>query len=80
VVGTYQQHPLVHFGQVLVRDNHHEKVLFKEWLAVTEELGGIAERAKTELRGKSVACSCGIKGDCHGDVLLEISSEEASAA
>ena len=79
VVGTYQQHPLEYLGRVLVRDNHHAKVLFAEWLRLTDEGQKVAERARTNLRGKSVACFCAVDDDCHGDVLLEIANREAAA-
>lgn len=74
VVGTYQKHPLKYLGLVLVRDKHHAKVLFKEWLAVTEEGRKVAKRARDELRNKNVACFCGVNDDCHGDVLLKMAN------
>lgn len=52
VVGTYRQRPLVHLGQVLVRDHHHAKVLFRAWLTVTDEGRKVAARARTKLQGR----------------------------
>ncbi len=43
------------------------------WLGTTTSGAKIVEAAKTELRGKNLACYCG-DGPCHADVLLEISN------
>lgn len=34
----------------------------------------LAERARTELAGKDLACWCPLSAPCHGDVLLEIAN------
>lgn len=43
---------------------------FRRW--VTPEY---AERARSELRGKNLACFCKLSEPCHADVLLEIANQ-----
>ncbi|KAL0490343.1 hypothetical protein AKO1_006522 [Acrasis kona] len=44
---------------------------YREWIATKPHL---VEKAKTELRGKILACWCSPKA-CHGDVLAQIANE-----
>ena len=33
-------------------------------------------KIRAELRGKNVACFCGLDSPCHGDILLQVANEE----
>ncbi len=48
---------------------------FRRWLAETGEGRAIAKEAKTELRGKNLACWCRPDQVCHADVWLEVANE-----
>jgi hypothetical protein len=54
---------------------------FRAWINAPDQ-AHLIERARTELRGKSLACWCQTGSLCHADVLLEIanspSCEEAA--
>ena len=43
--------------------------LYRQWLHEQPEL---IERARQELPGLVLACSCPLTADCHADVLLEV--------
>jgi len=45
--------------------------LFAEWIEDRPEL---IERARAELRGKTLACWCPVDGPCHADVLVELAN------
>jgi hypothetical protein len=50
-------------------------VKYRTWLLAQP---GLLERARTELRGKTLACWCA-PGPCHGDVLAELVNDPAAA-
>ncbi len=56
--------------------------MFKEWkeaggnAAMLMALSGRVRPILDELRGKDLACWCGLDKPCHADVLLEIANEE----
>jgi hypothetical protein len=51
------------------RDNERAAALYRCWL---DDAGrDVAEAARTELRGKNLACWCRLDEPCHADVLLE---------
>lgn len=54
-------------------DNHHVTRLFREYCERPEQAEFVA-RVRQVLRGKHLACWCGLDMDCHGDVLLEIAN------
>jgi TatD DNase family protein len=58
-------------------DRERERVIseYRAWLMNQPEL---VNKAKSELRGKILACWCAPK-DCHGHVLVEIANEEATS-
>lgn len=63
-----------HFG------DHTLVGLYRDYLAgnlarYAEEGPRIAEAAKSELRGKDLACFCPLDSPCHADVLLEIANQ-----
>lgn len=45
--------------------------LYRRYFAETWRIGVIQE----ELRGKNLACFCGLDEPCHADVLLELANE-----
>lgn len=45
---------------------------YKDWLATSGRT--LAEAARTELRGKNLACWCPPDQPCHADVLLELAN------
>lgn len=47
---------------------------YRIWLT-SEVNSGWVIAAKTELRGKNLACFCALDQPCHADVLLEIANE-----
>jgi len=47
---------------------------FREWLAKTPAGLDMAAAAREQLRGKDLACWCGLDQPCHADVLLEIAN------
>lgn len=47
---------------------------FRAFLTHTITGVTLAQHAKTELRGKNLACWCRIGSPCHADVLLEIAN------
>lgn len=77
VVGTWQSHPLLSV-KVLVRDNHHAKVLFDNWLTVCKEGRKLKVRIREELKGKNLACWCPVGDSCHADIILEIANDRYS--
>ena len=50
------------------------KQAYHRWLREFSEGRTIAESAKTELRGKNLACWCKPGEPCHADVLLELAN------
>lgn len=49
---------------------------FEVWLKETPEGRAVADAAKTELRGKNLACWCPLNAPaCHADVLLELANQ-----
>ncbi len=55
-------------------------VLFRRWLAETEQGRALEKAAKTELRGKNLACWCRADQVCHADVWLEVANEKKGKA
>ncbi len=47
---------------------------FTRWLENDAAGIALAKRAKTELRGKNLACWCKLGGPCHAEVLLHLSN------
>jgi len=47
---------------------------YRRWLATNPQGMKIAAAAKVELRGKRLACFCGIGMPCHADVLIEVAN------
>jgi hypothetical protein len=47
---------------------------FRDWLTGSREGWQIVKMAKTELRGKNLACWCRPGTPCHADVLFEIAN------
>jgi hypothetical protein len=47
---------------------------YRYWLELNEHGKEIAALAKTELRGKNLACWCKVGELCHADVLLEVAN------
>ena len=58
----------------LTRDQAIEE--FEIWIKFHHKGQELAEAAKTELRGKNVACVCGLDEKCHGDVWLRVANED----
>jgi hypothetical protein len=52
---------------------------FRAWCYRPEQ-AAYRERARPELRGFDLACSCPQGWPCHGDVLLEIANAEEPAS
>lgn len=50
---------------------------YRMWLEVSLAGQEIKEAARRELRGKDLACWCGLDRLCHADVLLELANEDA---
>ena len=48
--------------------------LFYRYVTSTSPGAALAERARSELRGKNLACWCSLDGPCHANVLLEIAN------
>lgn len=48
--------------------------LFYKYLIESPQGREMAKRARTELRGKDLACWCDLDGPCHANVLLEIAN------
>lgn len=46
---------------------------YRVW--ITDPKVGIAVAARRELKGKDLACWCGLDEPCHADVLLEIANQ-----
>ena len=63
-------------GQV-VQDKRHAFVLFRSFAPLYPAL---VSAAKTELRGKNLACWCRPGEPCHADVLLELANKESGDA
>ncbi|MCK9549164.1 DUF4326 domain-containing protein [Aquamicrobium sp.] len=55
-----------------VKDNREAMSLYKAWIKDQPDL---IEAAQKELRGKDVACWCGLDESCHADVLLELANK-----
>lgn len=51
---------------------------FRIWLGTSTAGAKMYEQARTELRGKDLACWCREGKTCHADVLLEIANEVAA--
>lgn len=49
---------------------------FARWIVETLEGQAIALRAKIELRGRDLGCTCPLDGPCHADVLLRVANED----
>lgn len=47
---------------------------YLRWLETSLPGQELKEQAKTELRGKDLACWCPLSQKCHADVLLEIAN------
>lgn len=47
---------------------------YRHYLETTPTGRRIADEARTELRGKDLACWCPIGQPCHADVLLELAN------
>lgn len=54
-------------------------ILYKQWLLGTPEGGRVLTEARTELRGKNLACWCREDLACHADLLIEIANSESDA-
>ena len=48
--------------------------IYRWWITDCAAGKRLQERAKKELRGKNLACFCGLDQPCHADVLLEIAN------
>ena len=72
-VGDSCTHP-VSGKSVLVRNIEHAIALFALFLS-TPAASGVVEAAKRELVGKNLACWCKAGEACHGDILLQLTSE-----
>lgn len=48
---------------------------YREWLEGSDEGRLLIEKMRLELRGKNVACFCGLDKPCHGDVILEFANK-----
>lgn len=57
------------------KNNEYLAGLYREYLNRPEQ-AALVQRIKTELRGKNLACWCGLDQACHGDVLLEIANKK----
>lgn len=51
---------------------------YREWLLTTAEGHALMEAARRELRGKHLVCWCKPEA-CHGDLLLDIANDYATA-
>ena len=60
------------------RDGTREEVIAK-YRRYLEERPELAERARRELRGKTLGCWCAPQA-CHGDVLAEVAEGEPGGA
>lgn len=58
---------------VIGKDGDRDEVIakYKQWISNQPQL---INRAKQELRGKSLICYCSPK-PCHGDILLDIANQ-----
>jgi hypothetical protein len=45
------------------------------WIRKSPRGKALAEEARTELRGKNLACWCPLGGPCHADVLLQVANQ-----
>lgn len=64
--------------EMVVRDVQHAVDAYRCWLEgapLIDEVPPTLEEIRMALRGKNVCCWCRLDGPCHGDVLLQISSE-----
>jgi hypothetical protein len=62
-------------GDKGIATNSDAKVAFFYYTWRTSEGITLAEQAKSELRGKNLACFCKLSDPCHVDVLLKIANE-----
>ncbi len=53
--------------------------LFSKYLRLTPYGIELAAEARSELRGKDLACWCPLDAPCHADVLLEIANDGDAA-
>lgn len=58
-----------------VQDKRHAYVLYR---ATAPDNEALVAAARTELRGKNLACWCNPDQPCHADVLLELANTEAT--
>jgi hypothetical protein len=47
---------------------------FTRWIRESPDGLALAKEARTQLRGKNLACWCPLGGPCHADVLLHIAN------
>lgn len=64
-------------GMVVSKDAADAVGWYDVWLSVSADGRAIAEKARVELRGKSLACWCSTEPGtpCHGDVFLRIANQ-----
>jgi hypothetical protein len=72
-------HGLAHASMDLHPLSQEEAVaLFRRWLGETEQGRALAQEARTELRGKNLACWCRPDQACHADIWLEVANKASS--
>jgi hypothetical protein len=59
------------FRAALLAERKAAVAKFRTYVSKKPEL---RERARTELKGKNLACWCSLDGPCHADVWLEIAN------
>lgn len=56
-----------------IKDRREATAAFRSWL---EDQHDLVDAARTELRGKDLACFCPLDQPCHADVLLELANQD----
>jgi hypothetical protein len=72
-IGEQAPHPVT--GRPVAVDSAEQAVALFALYLYTRQGEPLARAARTELKGKSLACWCRLGQPCHGDVLLTVANK-----